>query len=102
MTGLAGPGFRCAVLGRCIDSKRAPKGRTNNAQAIGLGLQNVFGPSPEGAIYESTCRPLRGDDSGIWEEIAVGVSAPLQGLAYCLILGTQGVALGFVSMPLWG
>ena len=91
MTGLRGPRFSRAEIRSYLDSKRAPKGRTNKAQANGLGLQIVFRPSPEGAIYESDCAAPSGDDSGIWKETAMGVSAPLQGLAYRLIFETRAV-----------
>ncbi len=51
-------------------------------------------------IYEATIHPLRRVVVG--KEIAEGLSAPLQGLAYRLILKTQAVGLGYVSTPLWG
>ena len=100
MTGLSGPRFCRAEIRSYLDSKRAPKGRTNKAQANGLGLQIVFGPSPVGAIYEATVQPLR--RVGVGNQTAEELRAPLQGSAYRLILETQAVGLGFVSTPLWG
>ena len=87
MTGLRWLRFCRAEIRSCLDSKRAPKGRTNIAQANGLGLQIVFGPSPEGAIYDATVQPLR--RVGIGKKTVEGLRAPLQGLAYRLILETQ-------------
>jgi len=100
MTGLGGHRFCRAEIRSYLDCKRAPKGRTNRAQANGLGLQIVFGPSPEGAIYEAAVQPLR--RVGVGNETVEGLRAPLQGLAYCLIRKTQAVGLGSVSTPLWG
>jgi hypothetical protein len=100
MTGLRGHRSCRAEIGHYLDSKRAPKGRTNKAQANGLGLQIVFGPSTVGAIYEATVQPRR--RVAIGNKTVEGLRAPFQGSAYRLILETQAVGLGFVSTPLWG
>jgi len=76
MTGLRGPRFCRAEIRSYLDSKRAPKGRTNKAQANGRGLQIVFGPSPVGAIYEGTVQPLR--RVGVGNETAEELREPLQ------------------------
>ena len=88
--------------GLCIDSPRAPKGRPNPAQAIGLGLQIASRPSPEGALHKTDVLPVGGDEPGIRERFPASIGTPLQGLAHSLILETQAVGLGWVSAPRWG
>jgi hypothetical protein len=52
------------------------------------------GRALKGRSTKSRFSPTDGDEAGIWKEIAAGLSAPLQGLAYNLILETQAVGLG--------
>ena len=62
--------------------------------------------SPGRALIRRSTKPqfilIGGDESGIGKEIATGVGAPLQGLAYNLIREIQAVGLGWDRTPPWG
>jgi len=71
----------------------APKGRSNKAQANGLGL---------GTPHRTTASsPVRAKHSLLRLVAPVQRSAPFQGFPL-MPLPTQAVGLGFVRAPLWG
>jgi len=86
---------------RADDPSSAPKGRSNKAQANGLGEDSLPRHSPA----------LKGRDNPLEAAEATPrgnqrlVISPLQGLLAekeGVSLETQAVGLGFVSSPLWG